>query len=123
MGMELTVTFSSGTPSWEAIQTRWKQAGIPITIRMIDGLPAFPDEIPSDEWNEVRVSTPAGMHTLRRAKDQISLIVWGNADPELIRHWQISAWACAAAGKGRIITMTGAETPEEYLLSERLFEA
>ena len=123
MGMELTVTFGKSTPSFEAILTRWKHAGIPIAIRMIDGLPAFPDEIPGDEWNEIRVSTSAGMLTLRRAKDRIMLTVWGNADAELIRHWKISAWACAAAGEGRIATGNGEETPEEYLLSERLFQA
>jgi hypothetical protein len=121
--MELTVNFTSPVPSWTTIQTRWGQAGIPISIRMIDGLPAFPDELPGENWQEVRLSTSAGMLTLRRGEGVISTIVWGNADPELVRHWQISAWVCAAAGDGHITTPDGVLSAEAFLRSARLFEA
>jgi hypothetical protein len=120
--MELTVTFEGKPPSWESILAHWTQACTPIIIRMIDGLPAFPDENPSDNWKEVRVSTSAGMLTLRQATNHIAIVVWGNADPELTRHWKIAAWATAAAGDGKILSGKGSETKEEFLRSEKLFE-
>ncbi len=123
MGMELTATFGGNTPSWQAILTQWQRAGIPVIVRMIDGQLAFPDEIPGDDWKEIRVSTPVGMLTLRRTDQRIASVIWGNADDELVRHWRISAWACASAGAGRIATSTGEESAEEFSRSQRLFEA
>jgi hypothetical protein len=122
MGMELTIKFPSTTPLWEAVRSNLKRAGVPVTIRMIDGLPAFPDEEPTSEWNEVRVSTPAGMLTLRRERNVLWLIVWGNADANLVHHWQILTWACAAAGDGLIDAPGGPQTADQYMQSARLFE-
>ena len=75
MGMERIVTFPGETPSWEAIMREANAAGIVFTVRMIDGLPAFPDEIPEENWNEVRVSASAGKITLRRQPHQLAVVV------------------------------------------------
>jgi hypothetical protein len=62
-------------------------------MRMIDGQLAFPDETPPDDWKELRVSTPAGMITLRRDDEGISLVIWGNADEKLRTVWEQMAGA------------------------------
>ena len=35
-------------------------------------------------WNEVRLKTAAGMVTLRRRGDDVALVVFGNATPDLL---------------------------------------
>ena len=55
---------------------RWSLNGAP----MIDGELAFPAEEPAEAWQELRVSAPIGMVTLRREADGIRLVTWGNAD-------------------------------------------
>ena len=52
---------------------------------MIDGELAFPDETPADAWRELRVGTPQGMVTVRRDRDQVVLVTWGNAAVDLVR--------------------------------------
>jgi hypothetical protein len=69
---------------------------------MIDGLPAFPDEVPEGGWRELRLGSAAGMVTLRRSDPLLSVIVWGNADAALLAVRDRIAWACAAAGSGTI---------------------
>jgi len=51
---------------------------------MIDGLPAFPDEVPEDGWRELRLGFSAGMVTIRRSASAWECTVWGTADPELL---------------------------------------
>ena len=114
MGMDRTIQFSSALPpTWEVIQTRLRQLGETPVLRMIDGLPAFPNEMPAEGWNELRVGLTAGMVTLRRTPDGLSCVVWGNADPALRAAWDKVCWACAAGG-GVIVTTSGAQTPEQF---------
>jgi hypothetical protein len=58
-------------------------AGNLFGIKMIDNLPAFPDEIPEPGWTDLRFGTPAGMVTLRRTTTGYQLVIWGNADTPL----------------------------------------
>jgi hypothetical protein len=51
---------------------------------MIDGLPAFPDEVPPEDWRELRLYFPPGMVTLRRSPSNWQALVWGNSTPELL---------------------------------------
>ena len=103
MGLDCTVRFPAGdTPSWGAIRSRLRQAGEAGQLRMIDGLPAFPDEDPPDDWKELRVGTAGGMVTVRRGADTLTCVVWGTADPKLDAGWRAVTWACAAAGGGVI---------------------
>jgi hypothetical protein len=81
---------------------------------MIDGLPAFPDEEPSDDWKELRLAVSGGMVTIRRGANTIVCVVWGNADAKLNEAWERVVWACAAAGGGAIGTPGGPATAEEF---------
>jgi hypothetical protein len=100
MGMERIVTLAGPAPTWLTIQRELTTIGLPVSIRMIDGLPAFPDEVPEDGWKELRVSTPGGMITLKQQLGQMAITVWGNADEQLQREWEQLAQACAAAANG-----------------------
>jgi len=102
MGMERTVTFVGSPPAWETLAKEFAAAGLQIKIRMIDGLPAFPDETPSEGWKEIRLSTQGGMMTLRQDPGQIAIVVWGNADDNLRREWELLANACTSATSGTL---------------------
>lgn len=83
MGMESMVECAA-VPAWPELVGRLRSAGFPMTLRMIDGLPAFPDEEPGDDWRELRVSLPAGMVTLRREPTGVRLVTWGDVSGELV---------------------------------------
>src|SRR5260370_34191010 len=100
MGMSLTVDCPNGAPAWAAV-IRWLAAhGAPAQMRMIDGQLAFPDEQPPADWHELRVALPAGMLTLRREENAITVVAWGNADDALRRDWNLLAQAVAVASGG-----------------------
>jgi hypothetical protein len=100
MGMERIVQFSDAGPTWPAIREHLAAAGIAVQMRMIDNLPAFPDEEPPSDWRDLRVSLRGGMITMRREPGQIRVIVWGNADEGLRRDQEALANACMTAGGG-----------------------
>ena len=102
MGMERVVVFPDAGPSWAAVRDRLSAAGAAVQMRMIDNLPAFPDEDPGEGWRELRVSLGGGMLTLRREPGRMRVVVWGNADDALRREQGVLARACADAGGGRI---------------------
>jgi hypothetical protein len=115
MGLEQTVTVPAGAAlSWASITDRLSAHGFAAPLRMIDGLPAFPDEQPPDDWRELRVGTPAGMVTLRRAPAGVGVVVWGNAGPELEAAANALLWAVAAVGGGLVETPTGPQDADTY---------
>jgi hypothetical protein len=115
MGLDCTIRFPGGpVPAWDAVRGRLAHVGEPAPLRMIDGLPAFPDEAPEAGWRELRVGFAAGMVTLRREPDAITCVVWSNADPGLLAARDLVAWACAAAGEGTVETPDGAFSAEEF---------
>src|SRR5262245_56910260 len=85
MGLQRDVTFTGEPPAWQALLDGLAVAGVSVTVRMIDNLPAFPDEAPEPGWSDVRLSTPHGMVTLRRTSGGMSVVTWGNADAPLLR--------------------------------------
>ena len=85
MGLSSVVIFSGDPPSWGTIRDQLQLRGLSTNLRMIDGLPAFPDEIPESTWHELRVTVGAGMLTLKRSPDGLQCVVWGNADSSLQR--------------------------------------
>jgi len=104
MGMDRAVIFPGQPPSWPDLHRFLTAQGIAVQIRMIDGQLAFPDEEPPEAWRALRLSGPAGMVTLRRETDRLSLVTFGNADAALLRFWNTLAWACASAGGGQVQT-------------------
>ena len=85
---------------WPRILERLGTFGESVSLRMIDGLPAFPDEVPDPAWRELRLSFPSGMVTLRRVPEGSACIVWGNADQALLCARDRLCWAYADATGG-----------------------
>jgi hypothetical protein len=86
-----------------------------VQVRMIDGELAFPDEEPPENWQELRLGAPEGkVVTVKRAPDRLVLVVWGNADAQLVQAWNALAWAFAETGSGQIQTENGSFTAVEY---------
>jgi len=101
MGMNIVVEYDGPPPPWEAIRAELARNSLVASIKMIDGLPAFPDEEPEAGWRELRLGFPAGMVTIRRGLDRDECVTWGNADAALNEAWKAVAEACATAGGGR----------------------
>ncbi len=115
MGLDVTVRFPAGSvPAWDAIRSQLARVGESAPIRMIDGLPAFPDELPDDGWRELRIGTATGMVTVRRSGDALSCVIWGNADAVLLAARARVAWACAAAGNGTVEAPGGPVSSDEF---------
>jgi hypothetical protein len=102
VGVERIVPLTGGEPTWAAVAGELARTGAPPVVRMIDGLPAFPDEVPADDWREVRVSFPVGMVTVRRQPGAWACVVWGTDDPALLAARDRVADAITAAGRGPI---------------------
>ena len=115
MGQQRTIRFPGGqVPSWEAIRGQLLRVEPGVALRMIDGLPAFPDEVPEPAWNELRVGLPVGMVTIRRQGGDLVCVVWGDAGGELASAWDRVSWACAAAGDGEVQGAGGAVSPGDF---------
>jgi len=97
VGVERVIRFSADSnPSWPAIAENLLAVGEQPVVRMIDGLPAFPDEVPDPGWRELRVSLRGGMVTLRKDGDAIRCVAWGDADAALNASWEA---CCRAVGE------------------------
>lgn len=85
MGVERVVNLPAGSPApWPAARARLVSAGESPVLHMIDGLPAFPDEVPDDAWRELRIGLAAGMVTVRRdGPSALRVVTWGTDDPAL----------------------------------------
>ncbi len=92
MGVERSV---KTTADWPTVVTRLAAAGQVATVRMIDGLPAFPHEEPPADWRELRLALAGGMVTVRRTADGVRLVTWGTDDPALVAALDAceAAWA------------------------------
>ncbi len=109
MGMDQTVSFVGKTiPAYPAVRDLLAERGFPLQMGMIDGQLAFPDELPDENWRELRLRTPQGMVTVRREAERLVFVIWGNADAGLLQAWNALVWAFAEAGGGRIETSEGA---------------
>jgi hypothetical protein len=121
MGMNQTVTFAErAVPPWTAVSDLLARRGFPVQVRMIDGELAFPDEAPPASWRELRVGTPHGMVTLRREKQGIVFVTWGNADAPMRQAWNALAWACAEAGGGQSLSSSGPQSAAEFFQTAEL---
>ena len=120
MGLEQTVIFPEAVPAWRDVQELLTKSGFPIQVRMIDGELAFPNEIPAEPWRELRVSSDAGMVTLRREQNRIALITWGNVDARMVQTRNALAWALGQPGNGHIQTDQGDLAAVDFLRSADL---
>jgi hypothetical protein len=115
MGLDCTIQFPAGAvPAWDAVKGQLARIGEPAPLRMIDGMPAFPDESPEAGWRELRVGVATGMVTVRRGADSLTCVVWSNADPALLAARDRIAWACASAGQGTVGAPTGEVSADEF---------
>lgn len=101
MGVERVVRHEPAADlDWSAVAARLREVGESPVVRMIDGLPAFPDEVPEAGWRELRVGLAGGMVTVRRHPDRVSVVTWGTADPALQQSADRLVAAVAAASGG-----------------------
>jgi hypothetical protein len=83
MGMVHEVACPHGLPNWPDLLKQLSAQGVRAEMRMIDAQVALPDEMPPPDWQEVRVSLDGWMVTVRRARESVHLIAWGDPRPEL----------------------------------------
>lgn len=103
MGQQIQLTIPPGiTPDWQQVHEHLQAQGQAVTIRMIDGLPAFPDEVPEPSWKELRVAMAGGMISIRKDLAQLVFVIWGNADAELLRSRDLLVHAFASHCQGSI---------------------
>jgi hypothetical protein len=101
MGMDKKISFPpERRPTWPRLVEHCAANALAIDLRMIDGELAFPDEQPPENWREIRVGTHAGMITMRRESDGVSLVIWGNADEKLRDAWNRLALSLAELTAG-----------------------
>jgi hypothetical protein len=121
MGMDQKVVFPrENMPTWAQVADLLAQRKFPIQLRMIDGELAFPDETPPHDWRELRVGTSAGMVTLRREADGITLVIWGNADITMRQAWNALAWALGSLTGGSVHTSTSVLSAAEFAKAAEL---
>ncbi len=122
MGLERQIQIADETPvTWPAIHSRLMDAGETPALRMIDGELAFPDDDPPTEWQELRISLSGGMVTIRRTREGIATVVWGNADAGLMRSWNVLTWAIACESGGMINHENAQLTASDYASQMKLF--
>jgi hypothetical protein len=102
VGLQIDIEFAAEVPEWAAVAAKLSALGEVPTIKMIDNLPAFPDEVPEPGWRELRIGLNGGMLTLRRLPGMVSVVSWGSADANLTLSRERLAWAVAAAGRGMV---------------------
>ncbi len=103
MGMEQGISFAGkAIPPFPAVRDFLGGRGFPLQMGMIDGQLAFPDELPGEDWRELRLRTPQGMVTVRREAERLVFVTWGNADTGLRQAWNALVWAFAKVGGGYI---------------------
>ena len=103
MGLRRTISFPTDSrPAWESVCAAFRTDSESPAVRMIDDLPAFPDEIPEPGWKELRISLSGGMVTIRTASAGWECSIWGNADAPLIRSWNLTCFVLASVGQGTV---------------------
>ncbi len=124
MGMEHTVSFAGKSiPAYVSVRDFLGQRGFPLQMGMIDDQLAFPDELPNDDWRELRVRTPQGMVTVRREEQRLMFVTWGNADTSARQAWNAMTWAFAELGDGRVESPEGSLDAATYRERVELPEA
>ena len=101
-GSPLAAAFAGPPPSWPAVRDLLARRGLTMKMRMIDGMPSFPDEEPPEGWQEIRMAAADGMVTIRRDGNRLAFVTWGNASRRVLQAANALAWAFAETGSGMI---------------------
>ena len=121
MGIERIVRLPSNqVPHWPEVAAKLAELGEQPVLRMIDNLPAFPDEVPPADWRELRVGLTGGMVTLRRDGPVVRCVVWGTADSRLAHSRDACCWAIATVTGGGVEVASGDVLPADNFRSEYL---
>lgn len=72
-------------------------------LRLVDGLPAFPDEILPSDFNEIRLALCGSMVTVVSESFGYRLVTWSNISPEFHEAVNRLAETLARAGNGTIL--------------------
>lgn len=99
MGLERMIPIVGSGPTWGKVRECLGARGVVPQMRMIDNMPAFPDEEPEPTWGEIRLSLGHGMLTVRRQGGALHVIVWGNADAALLQDQDVLVAACTEAAQ------------------------
>lgn len=115
MGIERTIESDARSGfSWPALVSKLTALGEKPILRMIDGLPAFPDELPAEDWNELRLGLTGGMVTVRRRPRGFACVTWGTSDPALQLSWNRVCWALADTVSGSVVEEAVEESAAEF---------
>ncbi len=115
LGIERTIRPAATTIlSWPRLVERLAALGEVPVVRMIDGLPAFPDEVPADEWQELRLSLAGGMVTIRWAGADFRCVTWGTSDDALRQSWDKLCFAIATVVEGQIVEEGHSQTATDF---------
>ena len=118
MGIERTISHDPNVlPDWAVVRGLLVANGETATLRMIDGMPAFPDEIPDATWHELRIGMTGGMVTVKRRVGQLVCVTWGNGEPALVRSWNLLNYGLTKATNGTIQMETGPMNADDFAKS------
>lgn len=121
MGVERTISHDPNVlPDWAVVRSLLLSLGETATLRMIDGMPAFPDEIPEPTWHELRIGMNGGMVTVKRRAGQLVCVAWGTGEPSLVQSWNRLNYCLAKSTEGTIATETGPMNADDFAESVRI---
>lgn len=97
MGMQVTI------PGCEPGNVRVVAKDLGMALRLVENMPAFPDEEIPEEFSEIRLGSEGGMISVRSQPGALVLVVWGNADDPLCQALVKLAGCLATRGAGKVI--------------------
>jgi len=71
-------------------------------LRLVDGLPAFPDEAVPEEFNEIRLGLGGNMVTIKAVASGLNLVTWSGISIEFHDAVTRLAKALASEVNGRV---------------------
>jgi hypothetical protein len=74
----------------------------PWQLRLVDGLPAFPNESVPEEFQEIRLALNGCMVTLIAGESGLKLVTWSSIDPMFKQAVDRLAEGLASAGDGSV---------------------
>lgn len=74
----------------------------PWQLRLVDGLPAFPNEAVPEEFREIRLALNSGMVTIITEEFGLKLVTWSSIDQPFRQAVDRLAEGLASAGQGSV---------------------